>query len=56
MVACALGKDVCNALPALHSFTGCDSVSAFAGKGKLGCLKIMRKESEYQEMFGQLGQ
>lgn len=56
MVSHALGKDVCNALPALYSFTGCDSVSSFTGKGKLCCLKIVRRETEYQEMFGQLGQ
>jgi len=34
-VANMLGKDKCQALLGLHSFTGCDTVSAFAGKGKI---------------------
>ena len=29
-----LGADVCNALLGMHAFTGCDSTSAFSGKGK----------------------
>ena len=34
-IATALGKEKCVALPTFHSFTGCDTVSAFFGKGKL---------------------
>jgi len=30
----ALGKHKCMALPVYHSFTGCDTTSAFFGKGK----------------------
>ena len=26
------GENICEALPGLHAFTGCDSVSAFSGK------------------------
>ena len=33
-IASALGPGVCEALPGMHAFTGCDSTSAFAGKGK----------------------
>jgi hypothetical protein len=33
-IAEALGEDKCVALPAFHSFTGCDTVSSFYGKGK----------------------
>ena len=29
-----LGPDKCKALPVFHSFTGCDTVSSFSGKGK----------------------
>ena len=30
----SLGEDVCKALPALTDLTGCDSTSAFVGKGR----------------------
>lgn len=33
-VASAIGSRMCMALPALHSFTGCDTTSAFVRKGK----------------------
>eukprot|EP00794_Sanderia_malayensis_P020731 gene20733-22764_t len=36
----ALGYKVSRSLPGLHAFTGCDTVSAFASKGKLTALKI----------------
>ena len=35
-----------DALLGFHSFTGCDSVSCFAGKGKLKPLKIMQQNHE----------
>lgn len=55
-VARNLGIDVCTALVGLHAYTGCDTVSAFAGKGKLGALKLMKKEHTYQQCFGELGE
>ena len=42
-VAAAVGQDICSALPGVHSFTGCDTVSAFGGKGKVSALKLMQK-------------
>ena len=33
----------------------CDTVSAFAGRGKLNGLKILRKDLSFQEKFSQLG-
>ena len=36
----ALGESVSAALPGLHAFTCCDTVSAFAGIGKLLALKF----------------
>ena len=33
-VAARLGNGVCQALSGLHAFTGCDSTSAFSGRGK----------------------
>ena len=50
-----LGDGVCNALIGMHAFTGCDTVSAVAGHGKPGALKLIRSE-HCQEMFGELGQ
>ena len=50
-----LGYDVCNSLIGVYSDTGCDTVCAFAGRGKLGTLKLMSSE-HCQEMFRELGQ
>ena len=33
----------CDALLGLHVLIGCDSVSAFAGKGKAKCYNLLRK-------------
>ena len=40
----------------LYAFTGCDSVSSFAGKGKLPALKAMKKEKKYVDLFHRFGQ
>ena len=44
-----------NYLIVIHAYTGCDTASAFAGRGKLGALKLTRSE-QCQEMFRDLGQ
>ena len=49
------GDDLCDALVGLHAFTGCDSVSAFAGRGKLGAFKLLKGNRTYQEDFKSLG-
>ena len=36
-------------------FTGCNSISAFSGKGKLAALKLVKRNPEFQEVFQQLG-
>ena len=51
-----LSPNVALSLPGLHAFTGCDSVSAFSGKGKLAALKLVKGSEEYQETFKQLGE
>ena len=48
--------DLCRALIGLHAFTGCDSVSAFAGKGKKRLFKLLMKLQDYIETFQMLGQ
>ena len=50
------GREIFNALIGLHSFTGCDSVSTFAGKGKIGALKILISNEEARRAFRELGQ
>lgn len=50
-----IGNEVCNALIGLHSFTGCDTVSAFAGKGKRGTLKILKTNADARRAFLEFG-
>ena len=52
-----LGAEQC-ALPglqALHAFTGCDTVCAFAGRGKLKGLRLMSKIAQHRETLTLLG-
>ena len=44
-----------NCLPGLDAYTGCDTVSAFAGKGKLKSWKLLQKEEKYEKVFSTLG-
>ena len=47
---------ICDSLIGLHAFTGCDTVSAFASRGKLSALKLMKNDITCQETFSQVGQ
>ena len=47
--------EVFNALPGLHSFTGCDTVSAFSGKGKVKALKLVKKNNKFLWLFQVIG-
>ena len=40
----------------MHSFTGCNTVSAFAGKGKTSALKLLTTNGNIQHMFCRLGE
>ena len=43
-----LGGSVCDSLIGLHTFTGCDAVSAFAGlRGEMMALKQMKLDKTY---------
>ena len=55
-LAWSLGDIVCDNLIGLHAFTGYDTVSAFASRGKLSALKLMKKGITYQGTFSQIGQ
>ena len=39
----------------MHAFTGCDSISAFAGRGKTTAFKLLKSDKTHQEVFNQLG-
>ncbi|KAJ8403211.1 hypothetical protein AAFF_G00354280 [Aldrovandia affinis] len=52
----APGDCVCNALIGMHAYTGCDTLSAFAGRGKLRALKLIMRSEHFQEVFRKLGQ
>ena len=41
-ISSILGTVISSCLPGLHAFTSCDSVSAFAGKGKAMTLKLVQ--------------
>ena len=43
MLAAKHGKALCQALPGPHALTGCDSTSAFVGKGKKQALRILKE-------------
>jgi hypothetical protein len=48
-------KESLDALLGLHAFTGCDTVSAFAGHGKIRSMKLMAKTQENVKLFAELG-
>ena len=51
-----LGEDVCQAMIGVHAYTGCDSVSAFGGRGKIKALNLINKSHEYRQLFTSFGQ
>ena len=53
-VAASVGAGVCRALIGLHAYTGCDTVSAFAGKGKVKALKLLTSSKVHQDAFSRL--
>ena len=51
-----LGEDMCRALPGLHAFSGCDSVSAFVSKGKKKAFDLLYLNQElFLQGMQQLG-
>ena len=51
-----LGKELCAALPGLHGFTGCDTTSAFVGKGKKKGLDLLEKSETALAAMQKLGE
>ena len=54
-LASVLGKSICDALPALHAFTGSDFTASFLRKGKVKPFELMTKSQVFQETFAKLG-
>ena len=50
-----LGPAASEALIGLHAFIGCDSVSAFSGKGKKAALELIKKDCAQAEAMAELG-
>jgi len=55
-ITTVLDEDTCRGLSGVHAFTGCDCVSAFAGKGNAKALMILRDDAEVKEIFSRLGE
>ena len=55
-LAATVGMGMCRALNGMHTFTGCDTVSAFAGRGKAKALKLLISHVDNQDTFLKLGQ
>ena len=51
-VRAVLGDRLSQALLGFHAFTGCDSVSAFSGRGKTGPLKQLKKDKHVMNNLG----
>ena len=51
-----LAQEYCTALTALHTFTHCDSISAFKGIGKVKPIKVMQKNPRFQGVLAKLGE
>ena len=51
-----LGSDFPQRIPGMHAFSGCDSISEFAGKGKVTALTLLRKHSMFQNTFSMIGE
>ena len=54
-LAHALGTEICTSLPGYHAFTGCDTTSAFYGKGKKRSFEILIKDGTIQAGMAGLG-
>ena len=44
-------RAICKAIIVMHSFTGCDSVSAFMGRDTSEPLKLIMKNENYMKLF-----
>ncbi len=54
-LAVDLGPLLCKAIPAFHSFTGCDQLPAFAKRAKKRPFVLLEKNPSFQRAFGEMG-
>ncbi|CAB4012350.1 Hypothetical predicted protein [Paramuricea clavata] len=50
-----IGKELSDALPALHAVSGCDTTSAFFGIGKQKFYKVVNNSDRFKEVLAQMG-
>ena len=50
------GVDICQAILGVPDITGCDSISSFAGKGKLIALKLSKRDIIVRQCLKNLGE
>jgi len=50
-----LGTGLCDALIGLHALTGCDTVSAFCGRGKNKGLSCLKRNMQFAESLAMIG-
>ena len=53
-IAASLGEAKARALPMFHAFTGCDTVSSFAGRGKKTAFEVWNSFQEITTVFAAL--
>ena len=53
-ISSSLGPELSKSLPVFHAFTGCDTVSCFAGRGKKTAVTIWRNYPAVTDAFLQL--
>ena len=56
LTAIGLGQEVCSALPGYHAFSGCDSTSAFTGRGKVSGFKLLKEDELFRSTMASIGQ
>lgn len=54
-IANTIGDCFAKALPAIHAFSGCDSTSAFVGKGKRSVYSMAKNDTKLTAVFQSLG-
>ena len=55
-LAWSLADSICDSLIGLHAYTCYDTVIAFASRGKLSSLKVMKMDITYHETISHVGQ
>jgi hypothetical protein len=51
-----LGQSVCDGLLGMHAFSGCDSTSRFAGRGKKTVFRLLLENDEFCQAMKSLGE